>query len=126
MVRIATPEEIETMIKADMLRPTQRLYPKDLVFTSRSGVLALRPVYYAHSFNLVNGDSAGRLLEAERLFNHADGYIEATRKMGAIASGCLFHVRRDNGAMARFIESKGAIAEPDSILYRYDQITIPD
>lgn len=91
------------------------------------GCLVLRPMYYAHSFNLHPDRILPDRAVADALFRYADGFCSFARESarpGEFAPhGTLFHVHRDNAKMKGFIESKGAICEPDSLLYRYDLIT---
>lgn len=88
------------------------------------GYLALRPMLYAHSFDILPDCPLPPRLVGDALFRFAEGFAtharDASPAGATIPFGTLFHVHRDNATMRRFIESKGAYAELDSLLYRYD------
>lgn len=131
VTRVVHPELLnrQALESLSLLAPGQPFSPTDdVVFlcgdprpgSPISGGLILRPVYYAHSLVVLPGTLAHRTTDL--LFTYADGYTShaaLTARPGEMRpAGTLFHVSRANATMQRYIESKGAVSEPDSLLYR--------
>lgn len=129
-VRRANRHEVRELTEMGLIKPDQSIRPSDIIFVARHGGFTvgcciIRPMYYAHSLTIAPDGYAGvqpRVI-ADALFHHINGSVEEARIGGDSGiAGTLFQVSDDNATMRRFIESKGAVAEPDSILYRFDQI----
>lgn len=119
--RSLAPETIAELVALGLLREGQPLdWRRDAVLVSSGlsnqplGCLIVRPALYAHSLAFVPGSTISRL-HADALFYFANG-MAATRDIGTT----LFHVAQSNGRMHEWAKAKGAVAEPDSLYYRYD------
>lgn len=78
------------------------------------GCIVARPVMYMHEFRIGIGDGIGPIKRqvAESLIAHAlmKGAMLGERE-------AHFSVARDNRAMQTFIESHGAVLQPDGLIY---------
>lgn len=118
-----SPAFILRLQKLGLITPGQSLQPDDRAVCAFHadapdtpvGVLILRPALYVHTLNILEPPGVSRRAIADRLF--AQGELTA-RALGS--PGTLFHIHRANVRMQRWVESHGAICEPDSLLYRYD------
>lgn len=119
-VRLARSHELTETAYTDPAR--------DVVFVAVSngavlGQICVRPMYYTHSFVLPDDPIRSRPI-ADALFHHIEGFTAHARNFARPGEwagyGTLFHVHNQNGSMKRFIESKGALAEPDALVYRID------
>ncbi len=122
-VRLATISDLKE-VHAPAINPD-----RDIVFASHScndgrllGVLALRPMYYAHSFITVAGTMERHAAEA--LYHHIEGFVNHARNFARPGEwagyGTIFQIADGNDRMKRFIESKGGHSEPASTIYRID------
>lgn len=129
IVRVINPVTLDILKKQELVDGDYTRLDRDIVFAAHlsngeaMGVLALRPMLYAHTFNIAPGMASPRLV-ADALFHFTEGWAVNARDTtvggSPIPYGALFHVRQTNVRMARYIESKGAYAEPGALAYRYD------
>lgn len=100
----------------------------DILLTARVdgspvGCQVLRPMYFSHSLEVNFGVSGIRVVD--HLFRFAEGFAAHARNFAPPSTfapaGTLFQCLPANGIIRKYMESRGATAEPDSpILYRYD------
>lgn len=131
-IRHARRNDLSVLRDCDLIDPHQSFgMEKDISLIAEYegrtvGHLALRPMMYAHSFRMSPDPIIPIRVIADSLFRYADGFtthaLEFARPGEFAAHGTLFHVARGNGRMERFIQSKGCVTEPDSLIYRWDTL----
>lgn len=117
-ITLATQDDIRQLVEAGLITKSQSYDPlRDITLVSHSGpgnltgLLCLRPMFYAHSLNLARASRyvANALLAEARKICHSTGI-----------HGSLFQVSRDNATMVKFLSDHHAIMESGSDLYRID------
>lgn len=117
MVTIASPADIQLLLQRGWISPNQSfdtLRDTTIIHTRDgdiNGMVCVRPMYYAHTMVL----SPSSRLIADRLFEAGKSLARANYMHGTI-----FQVAQTNARMREFMESRHAVVEPDSLLYRYD------
>lgn len=121
LVNEITPVDVSTLIQMGLIAPNQSFDTRrDITLVARAksgnlmGCICLRPMFYTHSFHTVNQSR----FTANALWGAG---IDLARRIGL--HGTLFQVHESNEKMRQYVEGRGAITEPHSVLYRYDVLT---